>query len=189
MVKEKLDDIIVVEGVHDVQKIQSIYEVDVLYTNGSAISSEFIERLQILSETRSIIIFTDPDFPGQKIRQTIKDAIPTVKHAFIPKERALGKGKVGIEHASVDDIRYALANVSVPKHAVKDAIAWSDIVEYDLVIGVLAKQKRQYIANRLHLGYGNTKQFYKQLQLFGITKEQLNIIMEEFNDEKSRNME
>lgn len=189
MIKEKLNDIIVVEGVHDVQKIQSIYDVDVLYTNGSAISREFLQKLQFLSQTRSIIVFTDPDFPGKKIRQTIIDEIPTAKHAFIPKERALGKGKVGIEHASVEDIRYALANVVEPRsHGVKQ-IEWSDLVERDLVIGQGAKQKRTYIANRLHLGHVNTKQFCKQLQMFGIEKERLDIIIEEFDYEKSRNME
>lgn len=189
MLKEKLDDVIVVEGVHDVQKIQSIYDVDVLYTNGSAISPQFIQKLKKLSETRSIIVFTDPDFPGKKIRQTIIDSIPTVKHAFIDKSRALGKGKVGIEHASVADIRQALLNVVVPKEAHVEKIEWSDLIQRDLVIGESAKQKRLYIANQLHIGHVNTKQFYKHLQLFGILKSQLDIIIEEFEYEKSRNVE
>lgn len=189
MLKERIDDIIVVEGVHDVQKIQSIYDVDVLYTNGSAVSTEFIEQLQILNETRSIIVFTDPDFPGKKIRQTVMDALPNVKHAFIDKEKALGKGKVGVEHASVEDIRYALSHVVSPATHTVDEIMWSDLICRDLIVGDYAKQKRTYIANKLHLGHVNTKQFYKHLLLFGVSLEHLDSIIEEFEYEKNCNME
>lgn len=189
--KEKIEDIIVVEGVHDVQKIQSIFDVDVLYTNGSAVSSAFIDKLKCLSETRSIIIFTDPDFPGKKIRQTIMQAIPNVKHAFIDKQLALGKGKVGVEHASVADIKSALANVITPQNQgeILQKITWTDLLTLDLVVGSQAKQKRQYISSKLHFGHVNGKQFYKSLELFGVSKERLMEVMEEFEYEKSSNME
>lgn len=187
--KERIEDVIVVEGVHDLQKIQSIYDVDVLYTNGSAVSQEFIEQLKILSQTRSIIVFTDPDFPGKKIRQTIVDAIPTVKHAFIEKQRALGKGKVGVEHARVEDIRYALAHLAIPVLDSPKQIEWADLIVRNLIVGTEAKQKRNYIAQKLHLGHTNTKQFCKQLQLFGVSHAQLDTIIEEFENEKSSNVE
>lgn len=178
--KERIEDVIVVEGIHDLQKIQSIYDVDVLYTNGSAVSKEFIEKLKILIQKRSIIVFTDPDFPGKKIRQTIMDAIPNVKHAFVDKSQALGKGKVGVEHASVEDIRYALEHVISPAQKEINKITWADLISRDLVVGEKAKEKREYISNCLHLGHLNSKQFYKHLVLFGITLEQIDKIIEEF---------
>lgn len=187
--KERIDDVIVVEGIHDLQKLQSIYDVDVLYTNGSAVSPTFLNQLAILSETKSIIIFTDPDFPGKKIRQTIMDAIPSVKHAFIEKAQALGKGKVGVEHASVEDIRIALSHVISPVLESEIQIQWPDLIARDLVVGQEAKSKRQYIASKLYFGHVNTKQFFKQLQLFGVTCDQLDKIIEEFKNEKSSNLE
>lgn len=187
--KERLEDVIVVEGVHDVQKIQSIYDVDMFYTNGSAVSKALIQKLQILSETRSIIVFTDPDYPGKKIRQTLMDAIPTIKHAFVDREKALGKGKVGVEHATVEDIKKALESVITPNLENVSKIEWIDLIQRDLVVGTTAKMKRNYIVQKLHLGHVNTKQFFKHLQLFGVTHIQLDTIIEEFENEKSRNME
>lgn len=178
--KERIEDVIVVEGIHDLQKLQSIYDVDVLYTNGSAVSQEFIEKLKLLIQKRSVIVFTDPDFPGKKIRQTIMDAIPNVKHAFIDKNRALGKGKVGVEHASVEDIRYALEHVVIPSQRVVSEITWADLIARDLIVGPKAKEKREHISKCLHLGHLNSKQFYKHLVLFGITIEQIDKIIEEF---------
>lgn len=187
--KIKLDDVIVVEGIHDLQKIQSIYDVDVLYTNGSAISQAFIEQLKTLSETRSIIVFTDPDFPGKKIRQTIMDAIPTVKHAFVDKALAQGRGKVGVEHASVSDIQEALNRVVTPVGESTQQIMWSDLISRDLIVGSDAKKKRDFLAKRLGIGHVNAKQFYKHLQIFGVMLEQIDMIIEEFEYEKSSNVE
>lgn len=187
MNKERIDDVIVVEGIHDLQKLQSIYDVDILYTNGSAVSTEFIESVRVLSQTRSIIVFTDPDFPGQKIRQAIMQAIPTVKHAYIDKSKALGKGKVGVEHASVADIKEALQKVMTPAQNESVHVSWADLVQRDLIIGEEAKKKRDAIANKLHLGHVNAKQFWKHLNLFGIEATVLDKMIEEYDGEESSN--
>ena len=86
--------VIVVEGLHDKIRIESIYpDAQIVITNGSEISSKTIELIQSLSQTNEIIIFTDPDSPGEKIRNEIALAVPTAKHAFLRKKDAISKNK------------------------------------------------------------------------------------------------
>ena len=97
------------------QRFKQAVNADTIETNGSAINEEMIEKIKLAQETRGVIILTDPDFPGQKIRNTISEHVPGCKHAFIQKEDAIhkhGKG-VGVEHASPDTIRRALEGCSI----------------------------------------------------------------------------
>ena len=57
-------------------------------------------QIEHAQETRGIIIFTDPDFSGEKIRKTIMEVVPQAKHAFCPGTKLYRKkGKLGVEHA------------------------------------------------------------------------------------------
>ena len=85
----KIKEIIVVEGKDDTTAIKQAVNADTIETNGSAINEETIEKIKLAQETRGVIIFTDPDFPGQKIRNTISEQVPGCKHAFFTKEEAI----------------------------------------------------------------------------------------------------
>ena len=89
----KIKEIIVVEGKDDTTAVQQAVLADTIETNGSAINEQTIEKIKLAQETRGVIIFTDPDFPGQKIRHTISEQVPGCKHAFIPKEAAIGEAR------------------------------------------------------------------------------------------------
>ena len=104
-------EIIVVEGKNDASKLKSIFpEIECFITNGSAVL-EHIEELVELSKTRELILFLDPDYPGERIRNLITQRIDC-KQAFIKKSNAISKNnkKVGVEHASKEDIIEALEN-------------------------------------------------------------------------------
>ena len=61
-----MKNIIVVEGYHDEAKIKAVYpNLDVVVTNGSEISKETLNLIKKLSEDNEIVIFTDPDYPGE----------------------------------------------------------------------------------------------------------------------------
>lgn len=81
----KIKEIIVVEGRDDTAKIKSAVDADTIETNGSAIGEDVIKRIRLAQETRGVIILTDPDFPGEKIRKTIAEKVPglEVRH-FCP---------------------------------------------------------------------------------------------------------
>ncbi|MDP4157503.1 MAG: toprim domain-containing protein, partial [Bacillota bacterium] len=61
----KLKEIIVVEGKDDTTAIKRAVDADTIETNGSAINKDTIEKIKLAQKTRGVIIFTDPDFPGE----------------------------------------------------------------------------------------------------------------------------
>ncbi len=92
----KIKEIIVVEGKDDTTAIKRAVDADTIETNGSAINQETIEKIRRAQETRGVIIFTDPDFPGEKIRNTISKEVSGCKHAFLAKEDAIAKNGKGL---------------------------------------------------------------------------------------------
>lgn len=77
-------EVIVVEGRDDTRRLKEIFpDIETIETNGSAIDKPTLERIKILNETRGVIVFTDPDFPGNKIRQAVTEVVPECKHAYL----------------------------------------------------------------------------------------------------------
>ncbi|MGG0719519.1 ribonuclease M5 [Robertmurraya massiliosenegalensis] len=185
----KIKEIIVVEGKDDTTAIKRAVDADTIETNGSAVNMETIEKIRLAQKIRGVIIFTDPDYPGQKIRQTIALHVPDCKHAFIPKEAALhkhGKG-VGVEHASPDEIRRALKNAHLMMEDTVEVITQDDLIVAGLIGGPRAKERREKLGKLLKIGYTNGKQLHKRLQMFQISQEDfgqaINVIRQEENHE------
>ena len=169
----KIKEIIVVEGKDDTTAIQQAVYADTIETNGSAINEEIIEKIKLAQETRGVIVLTDPDFPGQKIRNTISEHVPGCKHAFIQKEDAIhkhGKG-VGVEHASPDTIRRALEGAQLMQGDSKEEITQDDLMAAGLIGGAGARERRERIGKILKIGYTNGKQLHKRLMVFEISRE------------------
>jgi ribonuclease M5 len=126
--------VIVVEGIHDEARLKSIYpDCNCVITNGREIDDSTIEYIKELSKTHEIIIFTDPDSPGEKIRNIITTAVPNAKQAFLRKKDCISnnKKKVGIEHASKEAIINALENVYSPTLN-EDVITMDELFELGL---------------------------------------------------------
>lgn len=172
----EIKEIIVVEGKDDTIAIKRAVNADTIETNGSAISEETLRRIQHAQEKRGVIVFTDPDYPGRRIRAIIEEHIPGVKHAFLPKEKCIaenGKG-VGIEHASDEDLREALKNVYTPlrEKPAKEEITMGDLMDARLIGHPSAKNRRIRLGEILNIGMTNGKQLHKRLMMFQISYEQ-----------------
>lgn len=185
----KIKEIIVVEGKDDTTAIKRAVEADTIETNGSAINEETIEKIKLAHAARGVIVFTDPDFPGQKIRQTITAHVPECKHAFIPKEDALhkyGKG-VGVEHASPEVIRNALKDAHLMADDAVEEISQEDLLVTGLIGGTGSRERREKLGRILKIGYTNGKQLHKRLQMFQITQsdfaQAIKVIQQEEKDE------
>ena len=87
----QIKEIIVVEGKDDTTAIKRAVQADTIETNGSAISEETLKRIQHAQEKRGVIVFTDPDYPGRRIRAIIEERVQGVKHAFYQKPKQLLK--------------------------------------------------------------------------------------------------
>ena len=112
MSKIKIQEVIVVEGKDDTANLRRFYEVDTYETRGSAINEDDLERIDKLNKLRGVIVFTDPDYNGERIRKIIMEAVPTAKHAFLNRGEASPKSKtrgrsLGVEHANFEDIQKA----------------------------------------------------------------------------------
>ncbi|MBU5595679.1 ribonuclease M5 [Amphibacillus sp. MSJ-3] len=188
----RIKEIIVVEGKDDTAKLKQVFDVDTIETNGSAINQATLDQIKHAQEKRGVIIFTDPDYPGQRIRHIITNAVPNCKHAFLTKEEARGKHNkgIGIEHASPESIKTALAQVYQLENTKQSLISRDDLLELGLIGDALAKERRKKLTERLRMGYANGKQLLKRLQMFQITPDQLsaemNVIFQEEADEQRK---
>ena len=169
-------EVIVVEGRDDTRRLKEVYpDIETLETNGSAINQETLKRIKLLQAQRGIIVFTDPDFPGNKIRQAVMQYVPDCKHAHLQKVDAIAKNGrgVGVEHASDEAIKEALANLVTPEKVVVEEIESQFLFDFGLIGHPNSAKIREKLSQVLGIGYVNGKQLQKRLMMFGITKQQV----------------
>ena len=166
----KFKEVVIVEGLHDLERLKSIYpDIDVLITNGSEIERNLPEIIEV-SKKREVILFLDPDYPGERIRKILNSYIPNAKHAFFKKDLAISKNKkkVGIEHAKKIDIIEALDNVLSINES-SDLITINDLYKLGLIGEENSSALREEICLNYNLGHTNAKTFLKRINMFGLT--------------------
>lgn len=175
-----IKEVIVVEGRDDTRRLREVFgEVDTIETNGSEINQETLALIAKAQALRGVIVLTDPDFSGEKIRTTIQQAVPGVKHAFITKKNAVGKRKgssLGVEHASPETLRQALkmAHQSLEEpDMMSSQISRGLLMDLGLIGGAGSANLRQEVTEYLAVGYTNGKQLLNRLHLFAISEEEL----------------
>jgi ribonuclease M5 len=169
---QKVKEIIVVEGKNDTVAIKHAVNADTIETKGSAIPKHILDELRRAQVVRGVIVFTDPDYAGERIRRIISQEVPDVKHAFIEKERASHKQKIGVEHADSADIITALEKVRTVEDSVENWLTWREYLAFELVGYPHSKSLREKLARKLAIGYANAKQFFHRLQALRISREE-----------------
>ena len=181
--KEKISQVIVVEGRDDTANLKRYFDVETYETRGSAVNDQDIERIQRLHELHGVIVFTDPDFNGERIRRMIMTDIPTLQNAFIKRDenvhKSNSKGRsLGIEHASYEDLKTALAQVTEQfENENEFDISRSDLIRLGFLAGADSRRRREYLGEQLRIGYSNGKQLLKRLELFGVTLAEVEEVM------------
>ena len=178
------NEVIVVEGKNDEARIAKIFpNATIVTTNGSEISIDTLLLLEKMAKTREIILFLDPDYPGERIRTIITNRIPNAKQAFIHKRLAIDekKHKVGVEHATDSDIINALKNLLTPSE-VKGTLTMNDLFHLGLVSRDDSKEVRRKLSETFNLGNPNGKTLLKRLNFLNISYQEL----EEFLYAKNR---
>jgi len=172
----KFHEVIVVEGMHDLSAIKDIYpNADVIITNGSEISKETLQELELLNKKRGLILFMDPDMQGERIRKAINQVVGPTKHAHVKKSDAISKNKkkVGVEHASETNIKEALNNALSMMDNDNPSLELVDLYELQLIGHKNAKSLRKELGESLGIGFNNGKTLYKKLCMFGISKQDI----------------
>lgn len=165
----KIKEVIVVEGKSDLTLLKSFLDAEIIITNGSEISKETLDLIKKANETCGVIVLTDPDYPGIRIRNKISEYIGDCKHAFIEKSKAIKGKKVGVAETKKEDILNALKNVITYKKNIKKIVNESDLYELGLIGKEDSKQKREKVCKYYHLGWCNGKTFLKRVNMFGLT--------------------
>ena len=82
-------ELIIVEGKDDVSALKRAVNADIIITNGLGLTKERLKEIETIAKDRGVIVFTDPDYPGSKIRNILKGRIPNCKHAYLNKSEAI----------------------------------------------------------------------------------------------------
>jgi ribonuclease M5 len=179
-----IKEMIVVEGKDDTTAIKRAVDAETIETGGSAINKDIIRRIKLAQQRRGVIVFTDPDHAGERIRKIITAQVPGCKHAFITREDATSKGDIGVENASVDTIRKALENVRTDYEAAESDITLEDLIAAGLIVHPQAAARRMEMGKRLGIGYCNGKQFYNRCRMFRITREEFAAAWQQLEQEE-----
>lgn len=174
MIKET----IVVEGKDDITNIKRAIDCEMISTNGLAFGKELIERLKIINQRTGIIIFTDPDYAGKRIREKIAKEIPDAKHAYLDRKKAIKKNDLGVENAKPEDIIEALKKAKAQVKEKTEIFTMNDLVQNDLSMTKDSREKRARLGDMLGIGYFNSKQLVSKLNSFGISREEFESAVE-----------
>ncbi len=162
----KIKEAIIVEGTYDKIKLSGFIDGVIITTHGFAVytNENFIRTIVHMAETTGIVILTDSDSAGLRIRNFIKQkaAKGIVKHAYVPdifgverrKRKASAEGLLGVEGMSEEIIINALRDAGCTIDDKAENIIKGDITKADLyMLGLSGGQEsqalRQKVSNEL----------------------------------------
>lgn len=177
-VKKKIQEVIVVEGRHDTEKLRKYFDCDTIETGGTSLGEDVLERIKHAQKLRGVIVFTDPDSPGNRIRNAVNQYVLGCKNAFVMKKDARTDKKVGVEHAEFDVLNEALENL-VTYQDVTASLTMNDMIELGLSGNTNSSALRDKVGEHYHIGSGNAKTMLRRINFLHLTKEEIRQVVEE----------
>lgn len=172
-------EVIVVEGRDDEANVKRFIDAQIIITHGFGINKTALKRMTHAAETVGIIILTDPDFAGEKIRQKLsKQVSGTVKHAYISRAEGTKKGNIGVENASRQAIISAVTAAKPVSERVERVYSTQDMYTLGLAGHPAAKARRIAVGKAFRIGYGNAKQLCARLNKFEIERAALEALLD-----------
>ncbi len=165
----KVKQAIIVEGKYDKAKLSSLIDATILTTGGFDIfrDKQKLALIRTLAEKNGVIILTDSDAAGFRIRNYIAGSVDADKitHVYIPdlfgKERRKvhpsAEGKLGVEGVPADILMKAFRRAGVmveqdqPVQTGGEPVTKADLVEWGLSGGDNSFAMRQRLLKQLHL--------------------------------------
>lgn len=168
MIKE----VIVVEGRDDITAVKKAVDAELIAVGGFGINKQIIDKIREAQKRQGVIVLTDPDFAGEKIRRIISKRVKNIKHAYISQKDGIKNGDIGVENASPEVIRKALKKAKCEEKKNRNEFTLDDMIFFGLTGNRKSKEIRDLIGKELGIGYANTSQFLKRLNNYGITKDE-----------------
>lgn len=179
-----LKEVIVVEGKMDTVAIGKALEAETIETGGFNLPKRTLEQIAAAYGKRGIIILTDPDVAGEKIRRFLTERFPQAGQAFIPREEAIAHNDLGVEQASPASILQALAKVRYSTMQVGQEFTMTDLFAYALNGSEQAAARRDSLGALLGIGHGNAKRFLSRLNNYGVTRSEFETAVAALPQEK-----
>ena len=181
-----IKEVIVVEGTCDVLAVKRDFKgkAECVATHGLGIRQELLERLEAINERQGIIVLTDPDYAGKRIRQKIRDYIPSAKHAYISREEGILGDDIGVENASDQAIIKAINKAKPELEKAEDLFLYEDIVDLGLTGLPDSKKRRIALCDALKIEYSNAKQLVSRLNIYGVTREEFVEALKEIDEKR-----
>lgn len=168
MIKE----VIVVEGRDDITAVKRAVEAEIIAVGGFGINAKVIARIKEAQKRQGVIVLTDPDFAGDKIRRIIAKRVQGIKHAYITQKEGTKGDDIGVENASPQAILRALNSAKCEVKEKREEFNIQDLVFFRLTGDNKAKERRDELGKELGIGYCNSNQFITRLNNYGITREE-----------------
>lgn len=168
MIKE----VIVVEGRDDITAVKQAVDAEIIAVGGFGINKKVIDRIKEAQKRKGVIVLTDPDFAGEKIRNIISKRVKGIKHAYISQKDGLKDGDIGVENAKPEVILKALENAKITVEEKNEFFNMMDMYHFKLTGSKDSKQRRILLGNILGIGYGNANQIVSRLNNYGVSKEE-----------------
>ena len=168
MIKE----VIVVEGRDDITAVKRAVDAEMIAVGGFGINAKVIKKIQEAQKRCGVIVLTDPDFAGEKIRRIISKRVPNAKHAYIARRDGIKGDDIGVENAVPEVIIEALKKAKFEVAEKREYFNIEDMIFFKLTADSKAKDRRELLGKELGIGYGNTTQFITRLNNYGITRDE-----------------
>ena len=168
MIKE----VIVVEGRDDITAVKQAIDAEVIAVGGFGINKKVIDRIKDAQRRKGVIVLTDPDFAGEKIRSIIAKRVKGIKHAYIAQEDGIKGDDIGVENAKPEVIIEALNRAKISEEEFIETYKSEDMFFFKLTGYNDSKKRRIMLGKELGIGYGNANQMLTRLNKYSISIEE-----------------
>ncbi|MDD6215068.1 MAG: DUF4093 domain-containing protein [Firmicutes bacterium] len=178
----KIKETVIVEGIYDKIRLSGFLDGLIFVTGGFSVfnNKKAQESIKTLAEKTGIVVLTDSDAAGFKIRSFVKQLVPEeqVKHAYIPeihgkerRKRLPGKeGLLGVEGIDNNTILNALIKSGCEIDGSKTE-KLSDITKADLVqLGLCGGENSSALRNKIAAAMGLPSKISANMLLAAINR-------------------
>lgn len=174
----------VVEGATDEDKLRKCGCDLIIKTGGKLMRDDVMRYIAAVAKVRRIVVVTDPDITGRRIREKIEKKIGDCRSVHTRILDSADHGKIGIAEMDMKKLRSIMASYVAEDEASKEADSFSsaDMMEVGLT-GSGSSERRQKIYEYLGFSFPDAKSLLRGLCCLGWNKDKVRRILDG-NDER-----
>lgn len=171
----------VVEGVTDEDKVKKAGATFVLKTGGVFIRKETLQLFKVVATKRFLVVLTDPDGPGRRIRQLVEKELPQGSwiDVYAQKSTAKDAKKVGIAQMKMRDLGALLKVYLEHDRNAGEKLLYDmgDLLAMRLA-GEGSFQRKRRLEEALKVLFPSSKALCRYLNLLRLSKEEVEAMVQ-----------